>query len=207
MNQFFLVCNSSIINMNKFIATTILCLIAFQASMTTAKVVPVQKSVFETLAEDARNVVKSFADATGISTLSSEKVIQTIEIDAKKVAANIDSFVEQVKKDVDANKPELDKVIKQVKTELIKTSESLKKLAGPEATKKVEEVTKALEKNLNEAIEQVNKVVKAVQPSAEKLRTDLEASGKVVLKSIVDGAKNIGKIVDETVKKVEKSLK
>lgn len=68
---------------------------------------------------------------------------------------------------VDAKKPEIEKVVKSVEAELAKTSESLKKLVGPDASKKAEELKKSFDKNLNEAIEQVNKVIKAVEPDAE----------------------------------------
>lgn len=189
--------------MNKVAILAIFAVVALQSTLISAKaVVPAEKSIIETLSEDAQNVIKSFADATGLTNLTSEKVIQTIETDAKKIAANIDGFVEKVKKDLDAKKPEINKVIKNVQTELLKTSESLKKLVGPENAKKVEEIKKGFEKNLAAVIEPINKVIKAVTPDAEKLKTDLEASGKAVLDSVIDGAKKVAEAVKENVNKV-----
>ncbi|XP_045468718.1 uncharacterized protein LOC123676668 [Harmonia axyridis] len=187
--------------MVKYIAVVLVAIVALQAALVSARATaPAEPNVFDTLAADARKAVKDFADATGLSSLSSEKVISTIETDAKKVAANLDAFVEKVKKDLDAKKPEIEKVLKSVEAELTKTSDSLKKLVGPDTTKKAEELKKTFDKNLNEAIEQVNKVVKAVEPDAQKLKADIEASGQVVLKSIVDGTKKIEAAVKETVK-------
>ncbi|MDK0841595.1 hypothetical protein P5E51_16005, partial [Clostridium perfringens] len=111
--------------MVKFVAIALVAFVALQASLVSARASgPVaEKSAWDTLAEDAQKALKDFADATGLSDVTPEKIVKKIDEDAKIVAKNVDAFVEKLKKDVDAKKPEVDKVIKAVQAELAKTSE------------------------------------------------------------------------------------
>ncbi|XP_044749523.1 uncharacterized protein LOC123310175 [Coccinella septempunctata] len=196
--------------MKKFSALIILALTMIQSTLLVAKdakIVPAQKSIIDTLSEDARDLLRSFADATGLNELSAEKLLKIIESDAKVVAANIDGFLEKVSQEIEAKKPELQNIIKTVQNDLTKVSDSLKKLVGPDATKKAEELKIIFEKNLQAAIEPINTVIRAVKPDAVKLRNDLEASAKVVLDSIIDGVKKVEVVVKGTASDVANEIK
>ncbi|XP_045479677.1 uncharacterized protein LOC123684449 [Harmonia axyridis] len=194
--------------MNKISLLTVFIIVALQSSLLCAKPVETtHKSVVEKLTEDANNVVKSFSDATGFSDVTSQKVMEKIKTDAKKVASSIESFMDIVKKGIEANKPEFQKVVSNVQTHLAKTSDSLKQFVGPNNVKKAEELKASFNKNLEAAMEPIDKVIKAVQPSAQKFRDDLETSGKHVLDSIIDGATKVGKVVKNSVNNVEKSFR
>ncbi|KAK9872829.1 hypothetical protein WA026_019614 [Henosepilachna vigintioctopunctata] len=190
--------------MKKFVAISLVVFVAFQASLVSARASSPAKpehSAWDTLAADTQKIVKDFGEALGLNDISPEKVLKKIDTDAKAVASKVDEFVQKLKKDIDAKKPEIANALKSYEAGLTKTSEDLKKLVGPDAVKKAAEIQKSFDKNLKDTVAQVNKVIKAVEPDAKKLREDLEASGKDILNSIVDGIKKVKETIEESTSK------
>lgn len=70
-----------------------------------------------------------------------------------------------------AHQGDFDNILKSVEQKLSETAASLQQAAGPEATAKAKEIRANLDSGLKTAVEQVDKLVKAVEPDATSKST------------------------------------
>ena len=160
------------------------CLQGALAKKATAK--PVEKSQLEELSQVAQNVINNVTSSLGIQEIpDSKQVVSILNNQTQTLASNVQTIVDQLKTEFNAHKGEIDGVIKQVSDKLTETANNLQNAAGPEATAKAKELKSKFETGLKDAYDQIEKLVKAVEPNIQSAQEGVSKVAKSALDTIV----------------------
>lgn len=106
-----------------------------------------------------------------------------------------------------AHQGDIDNVIKQVSEKLSQTAAQLQEAAGPDATAKAKELKNQFENGLKQAYDEVQKLVKAVEPDVKTAQQGVSNLAKSALDEIVRVGQNLQQQVQQVAADHEKSHK
>lgn len=104
-----------------------------------------------------------------------------------------------------AHQGDIDNVIQQVSQKLSETATQLQQAAGPDATAKAKELKTNFENGLKQAYEEVQKLVKAVEPDVKSAQQGVSNLAKNALDEIVRVGQSIQQQVQQVASDHEKS--
>nr|CAH7765606.1 unnamed protein product [Callosobruchus chinensis] len=180
------------------IALTILVIQGFVDAKPKAK--SQEHSQLQELAANAQTVVKDVTNTLSGQLPDSKKVVETLNTNAQTLANSVQDVVDKLKSEVSNHQGDIESVLKQVSEKLAETKTNLQKALGPEGQKKANEIKTDLDKGLKEAVAQVEKLTKAIEPEANKVKEDVTNAAKTFLDQIVEVSKNLQKQLEATAK-------
>ncbi|XP_063924852.1 uncharacterized protein LOC135138769 [Zophobas morio] len=194
--------------MAKLFVVALIALFALQGSLAKPKAKQAEKSPLEELARNTETLVNNVTQTLGIKELpDSKKVVEILNTNAQTLANHVQEIVDKLKGEVKAHQGEIDNVIRQVEQKLSETAANLQQAAGPEATAKAKELKKNLDDGLKNAVAQVDKLVKAIEPDATKAKTDIQNAAQTLLNQITEVSQNLQTQVKASIAEHEKTHK
>ncbi|XP_030747545.1 uncharacterized protein LOC115876020 [Sitophilus oryzae] len=191
--------------MYKFVVVSVIALVVLQGCLAKPRAkqasTPIEKSQIDELAATARQVVQNVSATIEGNLPDSKQVANSIVENTQKFATKLKSVVDDLSKQTAEHKGDFENVLKQIETNFKSTADSLEKAVGPEATAKAKDLKKKLDDGLNNAITEAEKLVKAVEPGATQLKTDVTNTVKGLLDQIVEVSKNLKHDLDKSLAK------
>ncbi|KAJ8949204.1 hypothetical protein NQ318_021697 [Aromia moschata] len=158
-----------------------------------------EKSQLQELAANAQNIVNNVTSTLQGNLPDSKKVVEVLSTNAQDLANHVQSVVDKIKTEVKNNQGEIDNVLKQVSDKLSDTANQLKNALGPEGQKQAKDIKDKLDKGLQDAVAQVEKLSKAIEPEANKVKDDITNAAKTFLDQIVEVSNNLQQQVKSTI--------
>ncbi|KAJ8917403.1 hypothetical protein NQ315_002427 [Exocentrus adspersus] len=166
-------------------------LLALQGALAKPKAKPAEKSQLQELAANAQNVVNNVTSAIEGNLPDSKKVVEVLNTQAQNLANSVQTTVDKIKTEVKNNQGEIDQALKTVSDKLSEVATNLKNAIGPEGQKQAKEIKEKLDQGLKEAVAQAEKLTKAIEPEAAKVKEDLSNAAKTFLDQIIEVGNNL----------------
>ncbi|XP_017785076.1 PREDICTED: uncharacterized protein LOC108568471 [Nicrophorus vespilloides] len=192
--------------MNKLFVFAVV-LFAIQGCLAKPRAAAPQKDQLEELAENAKNLANKIGEQLGINDLDTKKIGASLNEGTNKLLENLQFFLDKVKHETKAHEGEVNSAVKTAQAKLATVAADLQKTAGPEATKKAEEIQSEFNKAYKTAAEQVQVLVKSYEPQVKGAQENLQKFSKTFLDSILEIGQNIEKQVKTAVTEHEKTHK
>ncbi|XP_050299880.1 uncharacterized protein LOC126738548 isoform X2 [Anthonomus grandis grandis] len=152
---------------------------------------PAEQSQIDELASNARQVVQNVSAVIEGNLPDSKQVSETISQTAQQLADRVKGIVDDLTKQAQDHKGDIEQVVNQIKDNLSSTASKLQTAVGPDAVKKAKEVKANLDEGLNKAIAEAEKLAKAAEPEANKVKDDLTKAAKTLLDQVVELSNNL----------------
>ncbi|MDO3398159.1 hypothetical protein QWJ41_20770, partial [Nocardioides sp. SOB44] len=190
-------------NMYKFVVFSVIAVVALQGVLAKpkAKAAPVEKSQIDELAVNARQIVRNVSSVIEGNLPDSKQVSDTLSETSQQLATKVKDIVENLNKQAQDHKGDIEQVVNQIKESLSTTATKLQAAIGPDAVKKAKEVKANLDEGLNKAIAEAEKLAKAAEPEATKVKNDLTNAAKSLLDQVVELSKNLKTELDKNLAK------
>ncbi|XP_018568197.1 uncharacterized protein LOC111691543 [Anoplophora glabripennis] len=173
---------------------------ALQGVIAKPKAKPAEKSQLQELAANAQTIVNNVTSAIEGNLPDSKQVVEALNTQAQTLANHVQTAVDKIKTEVKNNQGEIDTALKTVSDKLSEVAANLKSALGPEGQKQAQEIKAKLDKGLKDAVAQAEKLTKAIEPEAAKVKEDLSNATKTFLDQIIE----VGNNLREQVKTLEK---
>nr|AUY55084.1 apolipophorin-III [Nicrophorus orbicollis] len=190
--------------MNKLFFVAV-ALFAIQGCMAKPKGAAPQKDQLEELAQNAQNLAHKIGEQLGIADLDTKKIGASLNEGTNKLLENLQSFLDKVKDESKAHEGEVSTAVKNVQAKLATVAADLQKAAGPDATKKAEEIKTEFNKAYKAATDQVQLLVKSYEPQVQGAQENFQKFSKTFLDNIVEIGQNVEKQVKTAVEEHEKT--
>nr|XP_022906459.1 uncharacterized protein LOC111418202 [Onthophagus taurus]XP_022906460.1 uncharacterized protein LOC111418202 [Onthophagus taurus]XP_022906461.1 uncharacterized protein LOC111418202 [Onthophagus taurus]XP_022912461.1 uncharacterized protein LOC111423467 [Onthophagus taurus]XP_022912462.1 uncharacterized protein LOC111423467 [Onthophagus taurus]XP_022912463.1 uncharacterized protein LOC111423467 [Onthophagus taurus]XP_022912464.1 uncharacterized protein LOC111423467 [Onthophagus taurus] len=173
--------------------------LAIQSSI--AKPAP-QKGPMETIADNVKTIGDNISKTLGVQDITSEKVLKTINDQAKVFADNLNQIKTKVDKEIKAHDGEVQKTLKTFEGKLGEALASIQKVVDqidPEKKmqKSTEEIRKQFDASFKTVTDGFEKMSKNLQPSVNEANTKITQ----LTKQIADNLTQVGKDVETKLKK------
>ncbi|CAG9770882.1 unnamed protein product [Ceutorhynchus assimilis] len=174
--------------MHKFVVASVIAFVAFQAVFARPSA---EKSQIDQLAINAREVVSNVSNLIEGNLPDSKQVSETLTKTTQQLATKVKDAVENLSKQAQEHKGDVEQIVNQIKENLSNAATKLQAAIGPEAVQKAKEIKANLDEGLNKALAEAEKLAKAAEPEATKVKTDLSNAAKTLMDNIIEVSKNL----------------
>ncbi|XP_018335961.1 putative leucine-rich repeat-containing protein DDB_G0290503 [Agrilus planipennis] len=145
------------------------------------------------------DIANSLSKTIKDSLPDSAQVTNVLKDQSQQFADNVKNIVNQLQSGLNENKGVVDDAIKQASQKLSETVKSLQNAAGPEVTARATEIKQKLDENVKSVAQEIDTLVKAVQPQLNEAGERVSSLTKNVLNEFVESARKLQTKVNEAV--------
>nr|XP_022906462.1 uncharacterized protein LOC111418204 [Onthophagus taurus] len=154
---------------------------------------PADKSQLETLANNAKVLAENVTHTLGLNEISSEKVLKTLNDQAKTFSDNLNTLKARLDKEVEAHQGDVKAQLLALEQKITKATEDLGKVVDPDKKikKGADEIKAQFDSSFKGVAESFDQLVKNLQPGAQKAGENVNAFTKSMLDSFLEMGKDI----------------
>ncbi|KAG5871075.1 hypothetical protein JTB14_003003 [Gonioctena quinquepunctata] len=178
--------------MSKYLAIVLVGFLAI--ALVSAKPKPKQNQEPSQIQQLATRAEQALSNATAViegNLPDSQHIIDTVSSGAQTLVNHFQTLSDSIKTELKNNQGGIDSVLQNVTDRLHEAKASIEKALGPDGQKKAKQIKDSLDKSVKEAVEQLDKLGKAVEPEATKVKTDIENASKAFLDNVIEVSKDL----------------
>ncbi|XP_023016472.2 uncharacterized protein [Leptinotarsa decemlineata] len=173
--------------MSKFLVIVLVGFLALQVAVAKPKAKQAQEpSQIQQLAAKAEQAFHNVTAAIEGNLPDSKQVIDTVSTGAQNLVDHFQTFADKIKTELKNNQGDIENVLKTVSEKLQEAKVNIQNSLGPDGQKKAQDIKNSIDKGLKDAVSQIDKLGKAVEPEAKKVREDLQNAAKVFLDNVIE---------------------